>query len=375
MPPWLVAIDTVRLRRSLIGSSARGAAAALAAAAESAGVRLLAVCVIPSGIRAVVAAARPSVRIFARRFVGLSRRPGIAWRQTFRMAALAWAALPAARALLREMATTSEKEAPMIVTSGHAKRAGDSRKLSTLVRHIERAVDSSLGADEAGARVRRYVAEHDAPPDDRVAFARLCTVVFAQGIGYEAVASRAGGFEDAFSGFRPDAVAAYDDRRVEALLSAPIVRNAAKIKACVENARRWVTLAREHGTYLGRIANVAASDDPSTGWSALNEVLRTDFVHLGESTAGQILKRMGFFTAFAHPGARRVIERLGFSSADSPAPAVQKLIGAAAARLGRDPYAVEAALALFAGVGPCKKKPACDACELADRCPSADVSA
>ena len=104
-------------------------------------------------------------------------------------------------------------------------------------------------------------------------------------------------------------------------------------------------------------------------------MLRADFVHLGESTAGQVLKRMGFFTAFTHPGARRVIERLGFTHADTPAPAVQRLVGAAAARLGRDPYAVEATLALFGGIGPCKKKPACDTCELADRCPSANVSA
>ncbi|HYK54553.1 MAG TPA: DNA-3-methyladenine glycosylase I [Candidatus Eremiobacteraceae bacterium] len=263
----------------------------------------------------------------------------------------------------------------MIATSSTAKRAGDSRKLSTLVRHLERSVDSALGSDEAAKRVRRYVSEHDAPPDDRVAFGRLCTVVFAQGIGYEAVAARADGFAEAFRGYDPDAVAAYDEKRVESLFSAPIVRNAAKINACVENARRWVALAKTHGTYLGRIANAAAADEPATGWTALNAVLRDDFVHLGESTAGQVLKHLGFFTAFAHPGARRVIERLGFVASGAPAPALQKLLGAVAQRLGRDPYALEATLALFAGIGPCKKKPACDACELADRCPSANVSA
>lgn len=375
MPLWLVAIDTVRLKRSLVGSSARRAAAALREAGRAGCVRIIASCVVPFGIRAVVNAPRRSVRPFIRRFVAIARRPSVSWRQSFRVAAVGETALPAARELVNEMLMTFDEESSMIATSARAKRAGDSRKLSTLVRHIERAVDSDLGADEAAARVRRYVAEHDAPPDDRVAFSRLCTVVFAQGIGYEAVTSRAAGFEEAFSGFRPDAVAAYDDARVEALLTAPIVRNAAKIKACVENARRWVALANEHGTYLGRIANAAAGDDPATGWPALNGVLQGDFVHLGESTAGQVLKRIGFFTAFAHPGARRVVERLGFVNVDTSAPTVQKLIGAAAARLGRDPYAVEATLALFGGVGPCKKKPACDACELADRCPSANVSA
>jgi hypothetical protein len=170
-------------------------------------------------------------------------------------------------------------------------------------------------------------------------------------------------------------VATYDPKRVESLLQAPIVRNAAKINACVENARRWVALAKTHGTYLGRIAGAAAADDPTTGWTALSGVLREDFVHLGESTAGQVLKHIGFFTAFAHPGARRVVERLGFIGADAAAPTLQKLLGGAAQRLGRDPYALEGTLALFAGIGPCKKKPACDACELADRCPSANVSA
>lgn len=290
------------------------------------------------------------------------------------MAALAPAAVPAARALVREMQTTDE-EATMIATSATAKRAGDTRKLATLVRHVERSVDSALGADEAAARIRRYVSEHDAPADDRVAFGRLCTVVFAQGIGYEAVAARAGGFTEAFSGFDPAAVAAYDSKRVESLLQAPIVRNAAKINACVENARRWMELAKAHGTYVGRIASAAAADDPASGWLALSGMLREDFVHLGESTAGQVLKHLGFFTAFAHPGARRVVERLGFIGPDAPSPALQKLLGGAAQRLGRDPYALEATLALFAGIGPCKKKPACDACELADRCPSANVSA
>ena len=73
--------------------------------------------------------------------------------------------------------------------------------------------------------------------------------------------------------------------------------------------------------------------------------------------------------------AKRLYERLGFVTADASTPAFQKLLGSAAHRLGRDPYALEATLALFAGIGPCKKKPACDACELADRCPSANVSA
>ena len=261
----------------------------------------------------------------------------------------------------------------MIATSSKALGAGAARKLATLVRHVDRSIDHGIGSDEVANRVRRYVGEHDAPPDDRAAFSRLCIVVFAQGIGYDVVLAKAAEFRAAFEDFEPTLVAHYDDARIAALLEAPIVRNAAKIRACIENAKRWCELAQQHGTYLGRVALIAATDDPISGWLALSDAVRGDFVHIGDSAARQTLKRWGFFTAFVHPGARRSIERLGLIDATSDGPAVQRLIGGAAHRLGRDPYAVEAAFALFAGLGPCRKTPKCGECALADRCPSARV--
>lgn len=261
----------------------------------------------------------------------------------------------------------------MIATSSKALGAGAARKLATLVRHVDRSIDHGIGSDDVANRVRRYVGEHDAPPDDRAAFARLCIVVFAQGIGYDVVLAKSSDLHAAFDDFDPVSVARYDETRVAALLEAPIVRNAAKIRACVENAGRWCELAQQHGTYLGRVASIAAADDPTMGWQALSDAVRGDFVHLGDSAARQTLKRWGFFTAFVHPGARRSIKRLGLIDASADGPSVQRLIGGAAQRLGRDPYAVEAAFALFAGLGPCRKTPKCGECALADRCPSAVI--
>ncbi len=261
----------------------------------------------------------------------------------------------------------------MIVTSSKAKSAVSARRLVTTLRQIERSVDGDLGTDEVAARVRRYIADHDAPADDRSAFERLCTVIFAQGIGFSAVAGKAEAHREAFAGFDPAAVARFDDAAQRRLLQAPIIRNRAKIAACVENARRWCELAAEDGTYLARIARIAAGDDPAQGWPILLRSVTADHVRLGESTARQVLKRWGFFTAHAHPGARRALERLGFVATDESAPSVQRMLGRAAEKLGRDPYAVEALLALFAGAGPCAKTPACGRCVLSERCPSAAV--
>lgn len=248
--------------------------------------------------------------------------------------------------------------------------AGAARRTAGLLRDIERSIDGLLGADEAGRRYRRYVAEHDAPADDSTAYARLCVVVFAQGLGFGAVEAKLEDFFTAFDGFVPERVAAFDDARIADIMTAPIIRNEAKIRACVENAKRWVAAAGTT-TYLAKVAQIAVDDDAADGWPLLVKELQKDFARIGDTAARQTLKRWGFFTAFAHPGSRRALERLALVvEADSPA-AVQCFVGSVARVIGRDPYQVEATLALFASLGPCKRQPECDECPLAERCPTA----
>ncbi|HKW44545.1 MAG TPA: DNA-3-methyladenine glycosylase I [Candidatus Eremiobacteraceae bacterium] len=268
------------------------------------------------------------------------------------------------RSMLAFPEETSTVRTPKKTGSGAARRA------ATFVRDIERAVDQLLGTDEAARRYRHYVAEHDAPADDASAYARLCTVVFAQGLGFGAVDAKWEFFTAAFAGFAPDQVAAFDEQRIEEVLRAHIIRNEAKVRACVENARRWIA-ASGSTTYLSMVAQTAVEDDAEGGWPALVQRLQSDFARIGETAARQTLKRWGFFTAFAHPGSRRVLERLEVvAQADSPA-AVQCFVGSVARAVGRDPYQIEAVLALFASLGPCRREPDCESCALAEKCPTA----
>jgi len=238
-----------------------------------------------------------------------------------------------------------------------------------LARAIERANDATLGADEHAARLRRYVADNDAPADDAAAFARLCEVVFAQGLGIRVVISKREALAAAFAGFDPARVAVFDEADVRRLRASPIIRNENKIRACIENAGRW-RAASGAGTYLARVAQTAASDDPALGWPALAALLVADFERIGEIAARQTLKRWGFFSALAHPGARRVVDRLGLAQAENGDAQTQTIIGAIARKLCRDPYALEGALALFAALGPCRPIARCDTCPLSERCPT-----
>jgi 3-methyladenine DNA glycosylase Tag len=369
---WFVSVDTARLRFALRGALAVRVRSEIVPAALEAGIRVIDSSVVPCGIRAIVrCSSARQLRGFVRRLTALAANPGLPWRAAFRAAVLGPRNVHAARTALEAMRATSD-EAIMTRAKAGSKRPSNARAIAALIRKVESAVDEQLGADEAARRLRHYIADHDAPADDRAAFERLCIVIFAQGLDFGTVLARAAALRAAFDGFEPASVARFDRDRVAALAAAPIIRNEAKIGACVENARRWVDRAGD-SSYLARIADLAAKDDATAGWPALAAVLREDFTRLGDSAARQTLKRWGFFTALAHPGARRALERLGHVAAGTDDASVQRLIGGTAQKLGRDPYAVEAVLALFAGVGPCRKTPECAKCGVAERCPSATL--
>jgi 3-methyladenine DNA glycosylase Tag len=392
-------LDTARLRPSLWGVSARVALNACDDAGRATPVRVVDRCVIPHGMRAIVCAGSPLlVRAFVRRFVACAGNrfssETARWRSAAFIAQIPASNLGAWRAFLArcrcafprndgdEMHLTQSREHMPSAQPPEAQgpprkrpRVASVRKRAGLVRVIDRILDTRFGADESAARVRRYVAEHDAPSSEGVAFGRLCEVIFAQGIGNTVVESKRDALAAGFAGYDPVRVAAFGDAEVSELLRRPIIRNEAKIRACVVNAARWRDVARDESGYLARVARVAAADEPMEGWPALVDTLRADFARINEMAARQTLKRWGFFTAFAHPGARRVAERLGIVESGAPSEVLQLEIGALAQALSRDPYAVEGALALFAALGPCRPEPQCEQCGLADRCPTSKVGA
>jgi DNA-3-methyladenine glycosylase I len=63
------------------------------------------------------------------------------------------------------------------------------------------------------------------------------------GLSWTTILKKREGYRQAFAGFDPAAVAAFDDRDVERLLGdAGIVRNRAKVAAAIGNARAWLEL-------------------------------------------------------------------------------------------------------------------------------------
>jgi 3-methyladenine DNA glycosylase Tag len=84
--------------------------------------------------------------------------------------------------------------------------------------------------------------------DDRW-LAAMAKAVFQAGFSWKVIEAKWPGFEEAFDGFDPHRVAFYSGDDLNRLVSDKrIVRNGAKIKAVVENARFVTELIKEHGS-------------------------------------------------------------------------------------------------------------------------------
>jgi DNA-3-methyladenine glycosylase I len=86
--------------------------------------------------------------------------------------------------------------------------------------------------------------------DDRKHFEFLVLEAAQAGLSWSTVLKKRQGYARAFSDFDPEKVARYTDQKIEKLLLDPsIIRNRLKIAAAVKNARQFLTVRDEFGSF------------------------------------------------------------------------------------------------------------------------------
>lgn len=120
--------------------------------------------------------------------------------------------------------------------------------------------------------------------DERGLFERLVLEAFQSGLSWRTVLAKRPRFREVFAGFDPDAVAAFGDAEVEALLADPgIIRNRRKIEAAVANAQAVVGMRGERFAPLHPGSPARAPPGTATatvpppacrGWSGLTSLPR-----------------------------------------------------------------------------------------------------
>lgn len=131
------------------------------------------------------------------------------------------------------------------------------------MRAEEGAVSSSrIGNEREGgirrcgwARTELSVAYHDTEwgvplHDDRTLFEFLILEGAQAGLSWETILRKRNNFRTAFDHFDPQGIAEYDVRKVNELLNDPgIIRNRLKITAAVQNAKSFLAVQREFGSF------------------------------------------------------------------------------------------------------------------------------
>lgn len=107
----------------------------------------------------------------------------------------------------------------------------------------------------ANPKNERYIRYHDEEwgvpvYDDSKLFAMLILESFQAGLSWECVLNKREAFYQAFDGFDPDKVCAYDEAKLKELAQNPgIIRNRRKIRAAVKNAGVFKEIASQYGSF------------------------------------------------------------------------------------------------------------------------------
>lgn len=86
--------------------------------------------------------------------------------------------------------------------------------------------------------------------DDRKLFEFLLLDTAQAGLSWDLILAKREGYRAAFDGFHAERIARYDRRKVRRLLADPrIIRNRRKIEAAVANARAFLAIRNEFGSF------------------------------------------------------------------------------------------------------------------------------
>jgi len=100
-----------------------------------------------------------------------------------------------------------------------------------------------------------YIAYHDNEwgrpvHDDRKLFEMLILEGAQAGLSWLTVLKKREAYREAFDGFDPEKVALYDDAKMGGLMAnAGIIRNRLKIQAAITNAKLFLKIAEQHGSF------------------------------------------------------------------------------------------------------------------------------
>ena len=128
------------------------------------------------------------------------------------------------------------------------------------------------------AKGELYCAYHDSEwgvpnHDDTHLFEMLILEGAQAGLSWETILKKRENYRAAFDGFDAERMARYDDEKIQSLLqNAGLVRNRLKMAAAVKNAKAFLEVREEFGTFDAYIWSFTGGRQRRNEWRSLSEV-------------------------------------------------------------------------------------------------------
>jgi DNA-3-methyladenine glycosylase I len=128
------------------------------------------------------------------------------------------------------------------------------------------------------AKTDQYIKYHDKEwgvpvHNDRILFEFLILEGAQAGLSWATILNKRENYREAFDHFDPVVVARYGQRKLRSLLSNPgIVRNRLKINAAVQNAKAFLAVQQEFGTFDKYVWGFVDYRTKQNAWKSLAEV-------------------------------------------------------------------------------------------------------
>jgi DNA-3-methyladenine glycosylase I len=109
--------------------------------------------------------------------------------------------------------------------------------------------------------------------DDRKLFEFMVLDAFQAGLSWKTILNKRENFRKAFDNFDPEIIALYDEEKYNSLLAdAGIIRNRAKIRATISNARAFLSVQNEFGSFDKYIWSFVGHKPIINSWKSLSEL-------------------------------------------------------------------------------------------------------
>lgn len=128
--------------------------------------------------------------------------------------------------------------------------------------------------------------------DDKKLFEFMVLDAFQAGLSWSTILNKRENFREAFDNFEAQKIARYSERRIEKLLgNAGIIRNRVKITATVSNAKCFLKVQKEHGSFDAFIWQFVGGQPKQNRWKSEKTVPVTT---IESDQMSQALKDRGF---------------------------------------------------------------------------------